>query len=68
MLALRLLAVVLGIGLWIAGVISFAGGGHVLGGASILAGALAGVAALMSRTHRAAAIVDTVMGFFLNLP
>jgi hypothetical protein len=64
--ALRAVAVLVGVGLWIAGFAVLAGGSHVLGAILILLGALAVVVSLVS--DRGEGIRETVWTWLSQLP
>jgi hypothetical protein len=64
--ALRVVSVVLGIGLWIAGCVVLTEGSHALGAILILLGALAVVVALVS--DRGEGISETVSTWLSQLP
>ena len=64
--ALRAVAVLVGVGLWIAGFAVLAGGSHVLGAILILLGALAVVVSLVS--DRGEGIWETVWTWLSQLP
>jgi hypothetical protein len=63
---LRVVGVLLGVGLWIAGFALLAGGSHVLGAVLILLGALAVVVSLVS--DRGEGIWETVWAWLSQLP
>jgi hypothetical protein len=64
--ALRVVGVLLGLGLWIAGFAVLAGGSQVLGAVLILLGALAVVVSLVS--NRGEGIWETVWTWLSQLP
>jgi hypothetical protein len=64
--ALRVVGVLLGVGLWIAGFAFIAGGSHVLGAVLVLLGALAVVVSLVS--DRGEGIWETVLTWLSQLP
>jgi hypothetical protein len=67
MIAVRLIGLVASFALWAVGVIVFVNGDAFAGGALLLLGTLLGVACVFRR-DRGERMIDTIIGFFSNMP